>query len=254
MKKITNTPARFWGERLMAFDSLPSTNDYAREMATKGEGNGTVILAREQVKGRGRLDRTWHSPSGGLWFSLILRPPVQVEWLAGTTLLFSLWVMQFLEKETQLPFQLLWPNDIYREGRKVGGILIESTSRGKDVEWIVAGIGLNINNEMAGFSPERQTTSLREETGKTFSLEPFLRDLLAFMENQFARFLKKGFSVFIDAAAEHCPMAGRKIQVIDHRGARVVKVLGIGEHGQLAVVTEEGFKEDLWSVERVTLL
>jgi BirA family transcriptional regulator, biotin operon repressor / biotin---[acetyl-CoA-carboxylase] ligase len=264
MQKITTTPARFWGERIIDVDSLPSTSTLAKDMALRGEGSGTIIRAGEQTEGRGRLERGWLSPRGGLWFSLIIRPAprersgggpvIDISQLAGTTLLFSLWVMQFLEDRTSLPFQLHWPNDIYREGKKAGGILLESSSAGSRVEWIVAGVGINVNNPMASASTDGQATSLIEETGEEAQIEPLFMDLLAFLEAQFLVFLEKGFTFFHHEAAGHCPMAGRKVQVIDHRGTRTVKVLDIGEKGQLMVVNDKGIREDLWSVNHVTLL
>ena len=247
---IHQEPVHYWGERIYHYDRVISTNNLAAERARAGEGNGTVIAAGEQAGGRGRLERAWFSPPGGLWFSLILRPPAQR--LDGITLLFSLWIIQFLEESAALSLHLIWPNDLYLNGKKMGGILTESRMKGASYEWLVVGIGLNVNNRE--FPPDIQATSLSLEEGKPRDLAALLRELLQYLEKKYLLFLEHGFSLFLPEVLSRCPMQGRRIELTDHQGTRVLMVRDIGLQGQLVVSDEHGRIEEIVSAERVRLL
>ncbi|WP_041723232.1 biotin--[acetyl-CoA-carboxylase] ligase [Dictyoglomus thermophilum] len=127
------------------FDKISSTMDIAHILANKGYPHGTVIVAEEQTQGRGRFKRKWHSPKGGLWFSIIFRPENLKTIKAGFLgIIIGFSVLKTLEsflKDIKLNFK--WPNDIEYEGKKVAGILLESVYE-KELEYIIAGIGINL--------------------------------------------------------------------------------------------------------------
>lgn len=239
--------AEYWGKRIRFLERVTSTNDIARELARAGEGEGTVITSREQISGKGRLSRAWHSPPGGLWFSIILRPPLQR--LEGITLLFSLWIIEFLEKTYDLGLHLYWPNDIYAENEKMGGILTESSIRNGLAEWVIVGIGLNVNN--SDFPPGISATSLSSHAGKPVEPELLLKDLLSFLEAEYHAFIDGGFSPFSRAITGHCPMIGKEVMITNHRGRRKMRVERIGIRGQLVTKDENGNLEEIVSAERV---
>jgi len=132
------------------FATCTSTNDVAREMALRGAPEGTAVVADEQTAGRGTKGRSWHSPRGkGLYVSLVLRPAA-----AEITLLplaAGLAAREAVERSHGLSARLRWPNDILWEGKKLGGILCESGFLGNRPEYVILGVGLNVDHDLDDF-------------------------------------------------------------------------------------------------------
>src|SRR5512138_215415 len=159
------------------FESVASTNDIAKALAQAGEGHGTAVLAREQIRGRGTKGRSWHSPAGlGLYASFILRAaegrPVPSPHLLP--LAVGLAVSDAILEAGGLETRLKWPNDVLFEGRKLGGILCEGNSLGASGGFVVAGIGLNVGQTLADFPAELRdaATSLRLAAGGPVPVDP----------------------------------------------------------------------------------
>lgn len=127
-----------FGRPLVAYDRVTSTNDVARDLAGRGAGEGTAVLAVEQTAGRGRLGRPWSSPPGGLYLSVVLRPPVATTAWPLLGLAVAVGAADGAEAAAGVPIALKWPNDLLRDGLKVGGILVEAAEG-----YAVAGIGIN---------------------------------------------------------------------------------------------------------------
>src|SRR5262245_32770011 len=133
------------GTTVLRYESLPSTNDLAREMAAKGADEGLAILALAQTCGRGRLGRSWTSPHGdGLYLSLILRPKIEPLFSTVITLAAAVAVAQTLSEDFNLPVDIKWPNDVLVRGKKICGILLENAIEGSRLEYGVLGIGVNL--------------------------------------------------------------------------------------------------------------
>ncbi len=184
-----NLGTRFIGWRILYYPSLTSTNDVARQEAQRGAAEGTVVVADVQTAGRGRLKRAWLSPVGSVALSVFLRPDVVQ--LPSLIMLASLAVVRSLEAVTGLKVQIKWPNDVLINGRKVCGILIESDVRGNTVNYVIVGIGINVNLSAADF-PEISpiATSLSGELGREVSRLSVVRRLLVEMDK-----LYQGLSV-----------------------------------------------------------
>src|SRR5262245_59001114 len=115
------------GSTVLRFESLPSTNDIARELAQSGESEGIAVLARQQSAGRGRQGRSWSSPPDqGLYVSLVLRPDILPADSSVITLAAAVAVAETLEQDYRIPPDIKWPNDVMARGRKICGILVES--------------------------------------------------------------------------------------------------------------------------------
>lgn len=133
------------------FDTLPSTQELAHQLAEEGAPHGTAVAAREQTAGRGTRGRTWHSPLGGLWMSVICRPSV-----AAPATCFSLraGLAAAHAIEAACPgvpkVQMKWPNDLMIQGKKLAGLLCEARWQGESLGWIVTGIGVNVANPVPG--------------------------------------------------------------------------------------------------------
>lgn len=187
---------RFIGQRVIYYPSLASTNEVAKREAQQGASEGTIVIARQQIAGRGRLKRVWLSPEGSISLSIILYPAL--EHLPSLIMLTSLAVARSIRVVTGLEVQIKWPNDVLVGGKKVSGILIESSVRGSMVDYAVIGIGVNVNLRLSDF-PDIVTTatSLSEELARDVSLLALTRRLLIEVENLYLVLLAGG-SIYED--------------------------------------------------------
>ncbi len=164
--------------RLVYAEEMESTQNTAKTLAEEGAENGTLVWARRQKSGRGRMERTWESPEGGLYFSLILRPSLSPRVLAKLSLKTAESVSQALLKVASVETRIKPPNDIYaKEGetwKKISGILIEASGNETRLFWLVIGIGINVNNRPTLES----ATSLKILTQKNWELKKILTQVL----------------------------------------------------------------------------
>ncbi|MFC2056138.1 biotin--[acetyl-CoA-carboxylase] ligase [Chloroflexota bacterium] len=173
---------RFVGQRVLYYPSVASTMEVARQEAQQGAVEGTVIIADEQTGGRGRLKRAWLTPKGNIALSIILYP--DLSYLPSLIMLASLAVVHSLEAVTSLKSQIKWPNDVLVNAKKVCGILIESDVRGNTVNYIIIGIGINVNLRPADFSEIQPiATSLSDELRREVSHLSVIRHLLVKIES-----------------------------------------------------------------------
>ena len=164
------------------FPEISSTMDAARELAKKGVGEGTIVIAEAQTRGRGRLSREWLSPEGGIYFTLVLRPKMSPAYAPRINLMASVAVAATIRKLFGLKAELKWPNDVLIEGRKVCGILAEMDAEMDVVNFVNVGIGINANTSIPQF--EKTVTSLKDALGKEISRKEFLSALLMEIERQ----------------------------------------------------------------------
>jgi BirA family biotin operon repressor/biotin-[acetyl-CoA-carboxylase] ligase len=167
-----------FGRPLHVYAVVTSTNDAARELAAGGAGEGAAVLALEQSRGRGRLGRIWQSPPGGLYLSIVLRPAFPMERWPLIGLACSLGAAAAAERHAGLPVRLKWPNDLLLDGRKLGGVLIETVG---DVA--VCGIGLNVIPP-SEFMPPAEAAWLAERN-PAVSLTAIIPDVLLECERRY---------------------------------------------------------------------
>lgn len=178
---VRDLGTRFIGQKVIHYPVLDSTMNAARMEAQWGAEAGTIIIADEQTAGRGRLQRSWLSPKGGLAFSVILRP--NFDYLPYIVMLASLAVSYSIQGITDLNPQIKWPNDVLIKEKKVCGILIENDIRKNSLKYTVVGIGLNVNLHVPDFAEIAPiATSLSDEAGKEVSRLAILRQILIEME------------------------------------------------------------------------
>jgi len=185
----------FFGQEVFFLPSTTSTNRIAKEAAQKGMQEGTLIITNQQTEGRGRFDRTWwSSPGKDLLFSLIFRPPLKASQTFRLTLLSSLAVAEGIRQETGLDALIKWPNDVYIEGKKVSGILSESGIHNEHLEYVIVGIGINVNSTPST-NPEieERATSISMELGKNFPRLTLLTVILELIERYYRSLQKGGF-------------------------------------------------------------
>jgi BirA family biotin operon repressor/biotin-[acetyl-CoA-carboxylase] ligase len=169
-------------QRIHYFPQISSTMDAARELAKKGAGEGTIVIAEVQSRGRGRLSREWLSPEGGIYFTIILRPRISPVYAPRINLMAAIAVAATIRKLFGLKAELKWPNDVLIEGKKVCGILAEMDAEMDVVNFVNVGIGINANNSVTSF--EKAATSLKEALGREISRKEFLSVLIMEIERR----------------------------------------------------------------------
>ncbi len=206
----SNLGTHFVGQRVICYPSLTSTMEVAKQEAQLGAVAGTVVIADEQTAGRGRIKRVWLSPKGSLALSIILYPSVVN--LPSLIMLASLAVVHSIEAVTGLRSQIKWPNDVLINGRKVCGILIESSLRANIVDYAIIGIGVNVNLRLADF-PEIQSsaTSLSAELGRDVPRLGVIRRLLVEIERLYLA-LQAGESIY-EEWRDSLVTLGRRVRV-----------------------------------------
>jgi BirA family biotin operon repressor/biotin-[acetyl-CoA-carboxylase] ligase len=186
----------FLGRNLVFLPEIGSTNDEAKRLAQSGAAEGTLVITDHQTSGRGRLDRRWEAPPGSsLLMSLVFRPPLAPHEVQRLTMVCGLAVIDAIESETGLQVGLKWPNDVVVGGAKVAGILTEIGSEGNEVDFVVAGLGLNVNFDPTEL-PEGllvPATSLSRELKRPVARLPLLWALLHATETRYVA-LKAGLS------------------------------------------------------------
>ena len=166
------------------FPEVSSTMEIAREMARKGASHFSVVIAGRQTSGRGRLRRTWYSDDGGLYFTLILRPNIPLQWCFRVNFAASLALCRTIRRLTGLNAVVKWPNDILIDGKKLSGMLSEMEAEAEMVSFVTVGIGINVNNDPTAYEPN--ACSLLQLLGKPVSrkeiLIRFLDELQAYFD------------------------------------------------------------------------
>ena len=138
-----NLKTKFIGKRAYYFDSIDSTQDFALKIASQDNENGTVIISKKQTGGKGRMKRKWFSPIGGIWMSIIIHPDFDISNTTLVPIATSLALCKAIEKTTKIRPELKWPNDITIKGKKVAGILVDTSIESNKIESLILGVGIN---------------------------------------------------------------------------------------------------------------
>jgi BirA family biotin operon repressor/biotin-[acetyl-CoA-carboxylase] ligase len=229
--------ARRFGGVLYFFDTLSSTNDYAKALAAEGAADGAVVVADSQSAGRGSGNRRWFSPPRtGIWLSCVQRPSFHPRRIRETGILAAYSIATILREQYAVQVKLKWPNDLVLGGKKTGGLLSEGCAAGNTVSWLVTGLGLNVN--AAAFPPELQhkATSLFLECGRSFDRGDLIAAYLERLEAEYDRYVTEGSLEHIIPAYNALLIhQGRFIRLIKPREELLVFSEGINRFGELRV-------------------
>jgi BirA family biotin operon repressor/biotin-[acetyl-CoA-carboxylase] ligase len=227
------------GGRVLYYASIDSTNVAAKALAAEGAAEGTLVIAEEQTAGRGRLDRRWLAPPGtSLLFSLIFRPQLEIARAAALTMICGLGVREAIRELTALPAQLKWPNDILLHGRKAGGILTELSTSGEHLQWVVVGIGLNVNLPVAVLPAEFGATSLQHELGQPISRVRLLQQTLLRIEQRYVKLQAGQWPAHQWSAA--LETLGQRVQLYTAEGAVEGLAEAVDDEGALLLRLDDG--------------
>jgi len=251
LKKKLN--GRKFGSKIFTFEKIDSTNNCARALAGCWAEEGTLVLAEMQTAGKGRMGRSWQAnPYENLTFSLILRPTLPPEALNLLPLYAAVAVAEAIEHETGLSVECKWPNDLLIGGRKSAGILLEGSLKEEGLDYVVLGIGVNVNQTTFPEDISASATSLRVQAGKEIDRVRLLREILKTLEIHYAAINKKGFHDLIPLWLSRTRMLNREISVTQDGTVLSGIVKGLSPEG--ALILDAGGTEKTLFAGDVTIL
>lgn len=227
----------FGQEHYFYFREIDSTNNYAKQLAAEGYAEGTLVVAEQQSAGRGRRGRQWHSePGQGIFMSLILRPKLPVKELSRITMFIAVAIVETLNG-VDIKSGIKWPNDVLVNGRKIAGILTEAVTDMDGIEYIVTGIGLNVNTLIEDFPEEFRSiaTSVREEAGCVFPRVELLQALLLHLEKHYQKLIAGGFNEILEKVRNLSLVIGHDIKIDSVNGISNGRAIDIDNNGFLMV-------------------
>lgn len=224
------------------YASVTSTNDIARELAESGAGEGTVVVAEEQTSGRGRLGRSWASPKGeGLYHSIILRPNIPPSDAPVLNLVIAVTLAELVSEQFQLTVDIKWPNDVLIGERKFAGIMAEGEFKKESIDYVITGIGVNLNHTSFPSDITEKATSIKLETGQTSDLDAFRQGLYRKLDARYDTFLDQGSSQIVRRWCELSSYAeGKSVKVITSDRTITGLTRGLTPNGALLVETSTG--------------
>jgi len=230
------------------FDELPSTNDYLKEQDFPDK---TVIVARSQTKGKGRLGRSWDNvPGEAIAMSAILKPDISIENAPFITLITAIALSHVLEEETGLKHKIKWPNDVIIAKKKVAGILTEMKVSDNALVYIISGIGINVNTKSFSEELRNKATSLYIESGKEFDIEHIIERFWSKFAKYYDSFVKNdGFDSFVEEYNSLLVNINQEVDIISNDKTTRGVALGINRSGELIVLLKDGTKTTVRSGE-----
>lgn len=231
------------GYRRVAFDRVASTNDEARRFAEAGAAEGLAVTGEIQTAGRGRHGRSWISPHGNLYVSFLLRPPVQPAQAGEFGFGVSTAVAETVERLAPgAGAKCKWPNDVLAEGKKIAGILLESRGTPERLDWLIAGIGLNVAEAPAQTtSPATSLAAL----GSGASVERALEVLAQRLDDWYRRWCNEGFAPLRQAWLARAHALGGTLRVRRNGDEREGTFVGLDPGGALVLELANGKRETI---------
>jgi BirA family biotin operon repressor/biotin-[acetyl-CoA-carboxylase] ligase len=237
---------KYIGKKIIHYESINSTNSKAKELAEKNEEHGTVIISEEQTLGRGRLGRNWVSPKyKGIWMSIILRPNIITQSASLITLVGAAATQRAIKK-MEIETSIKWPNDIVINSKKVCGILTEMSGEIDHINYLVMGIGINVNLEEEDIPMDIKNiaTSLKLETGKHIDRKLLLANILNEFEDLYNDFVLNGnIKETIDICRKNSILIGKEIQLVNRGKVKIAKAIDISDKGELIIENDQGIIE-----------
>jgi len=243
---ITDVRARLSAKRLGTrfhyFAELDSTNTRARELAESGAAEGEIVIAESQTQGRGRLGRRWESPPlSNLYLSIVLRPGLPPKHAPQITLAAAVALVETVGSFLPRPPVIKWPNDILIDGKKLAGILTEAACDTECVQYVILGIGLNLNYR-AETMPEtlrQRATSMADRAGENLCRETVLVRLIHDLDRCYGELEESGFAALRPRWETHFGLRGRRVRVELGDQTIIGRAQGIDHEGALIVETDD---------------
>lgn len=233
------------GKNIIYEEIMESTNKYAKKLGEENVTNGTVVVTKKQTAGRGRRGRDWISPEGNCYFSLLLKPSIQTENASRLTLVSALALAEAIKNVAGLETQIKWPNDVVVDGKKLCGILTESSIDVNGLKYVVIGIGINVNQKK--FDPEidSMATSISLQLGQDVECAHMIAEFLNCFEMYFSIFIQtEDLSMLLSQYNALLVNKNKEVRIVD-QSERVGVAIGINDVGELLVRNNAGVVESV---------
>ena len=234
-----NLNTKFLGKRVYYFDSTDSTQNFAMEIASNDKENGTVIISKKQTMGRGRMKRKWKSPTGGIWMSIIIHPKFDVSYTTLVPIATSLALCMAIEKILKIKPELKWPNDVTLKGKKVAGVLVDTSIISNKIENMILGIGINFK-----IKPHELASTIKKTPNfygvatlvkKNERALPLVHQFLYELENVFQLINSRRIKKIKSEWTKRSSTIGRNVSIITSEGNVSGKAVKIDSDGALII-------------------
>ncbi|MDR6884488.1 biotin--[acetyl-CoA-carboxylase] ligase [Bacillus sp. 3255] len=247
---LSGLKTKVLGQKVHVYGEVDSTQTIAHRLVASGAQEGTLVLAEAQTAGRGRMGRAWHSPPGkGIWMSLVLTPRIPVHFMPQLTLLCAVALCRAIRRVCPVEVGIKWPNDLLIHGKKISGILLESSGEDERLKYVIAGIGISVNLKVSDYPEELRTvaTSLAIESGAELKRETIVQSFLLEFEELYALYLDEGFAPIRLLWEAFSVTLQRHIRT--HTSAGLIEGFAesLDDSGALTVVKENGERMHLYS-------
>jgi BirA family transcriptional regulator, biotin operon repressor / biotin---[acetyl-CoA-carboxylase] ligase len=231
---------RIFGKKIFTFDSIDSTNTYAKSLALQNDSEGSLIIAEEQTAGKGRLNRSWQAEKGkSLTFSVIITPKIPPEHIGILSLYASLAVAEAIENILPLTPVCKWPNDVLLDGRKVCGILSEVVFKSETSYLVIIGIGINVNQSIFPTELQEIATSLFLTTGRSVDRAILLAKVLERLESWHEVIQNNQTDRILQHWKKYCTMFDKKVTIEQQEIKLQGIAAGLAEDGGLIINTSD---------------
>ena len=234
-----NLRTKLLGKRVYYFETIDSTQAFAIKIAANKIENGTVVMSKRQSKGRGRLKRKWESPNGGIWMSIIIHPKFDINHIMLMPIATSLALCLAIEKILKIKPELKWPNDLTVHGKKVAGILLDSSIQSNNIEYLVLGIGINfkikqkkLENMLKKQSNFYGVQTLTKKNERPITL---VKEFLCELENILHMINLDQNKKIVNMWTKRSSTIGKKIAYMTDNGKKIGKVIKMDHDGALVI-------------------
>ena len=239
------------GRHFKYFTTLDSTNTYCKLLAEKNYPEGTIVISEEQTKGRGTKGRIWSSPKGsGLWISILLKPKITTSDISKITLITSCALYETFKK-LGINSQIKWPNDMLINNKKVCGILTEANIKENVVNYIILGVGINVNVSYDDFNDDLKpkATSLKIEVNKEIDRCYVLAIFLNYLEKFYNQMINNSSLEYFKIYKENSYILNKTVNIVKNNTVEVVQVLDFDLNGFILVKDLNGIIKKISSAE-----
>lgn len=239
------------GKNVIYYDEIDSTNNRAKEYGEKGSPHGMLFVADKQVAGKGRRGRSWESPAGSsIYMTILLHPEILPTKAPQLTLVMAMAVADGIQKMTGLETKIKWPNDIVVNGKKICGILTEMSTEIDYINYVVIGVGVNVNQETFPAEIQSTATSLKIELGETVRRSGLIAAVMASFEQYYEVFMKtEDLSGLRNRYNSMLVNLDQEVKVLEPGHEYEAHALGINRTGELIVRTPDGEEKEIYAGE-----
>lgn len=238
-------------KKIIYYKQLDSTNTEIARLATQGAEHGTVVVADAQTAGKGRRGRGWESPAGeNIYMSILLRPDCVPERAPMLTLVMAYAVAKVLREFGFADVQIKWPNDLVLSGKKICGILTEMQLKESAIDYVVVGVGINVNTSKFPEELKETATSLYLESDRIFDREKIVESVVEHFDQAYRQFIEvQDLSFLREAYNNMLVNIDREVRVLEPGNEYTAYAQGINSEGELLVRMSDGEEKHVYAGE-----